>query len=33
LVAGFLTADEPRLKLTFELWRRLIMADREKDTA
>ncbi|QIG91122.1 alpha/beta fold hydrolase [Bradyrhizobium sp. 6(2017)] len=29
LVAGFLTADEPRLKLTFELWRRLIAADRE----
>jgi pimeloyl-ACP methyl ester carboxylesterase len=29
LVAGFLTAEEPRLKLTLELWRRLIAADRE----
>ena len=29
LVAGFLTADEPRLKLTFELWRRLIASDRQ----
>lgn len=28
-MAAFLTADEPRLKLTFELWRRLIAADRE----
>ncbi|MBY3064784.1 alpha/beta hydrolase [Rhizobium laguerreae] len=29
LVAGFLTADDPRLKLTFQLWRRLIATDRE----
>jgi 3-oxoadipate enol-lactonase len=29
LVAGFLTADDLRLKLTFELWRRLIAVDRE----
>jgi 3-oxoadipate enol-lactonase len=27
LVAGCLTTDEPRLKLTFELWRRLLFED------